>query len=170
MPVIFRKKYRLRGDKQEKAEGFSLIETLVCAVIVAILASIGLVCYQGAVDNMDLKFYVPQIVEELNNYQKSAGEKNVTITVEFVIGTGKIKAEFRSGTDVVMFEERDYSNQGLLKRKFVFRSYRWQDGSHTPATFTFFPSANPVGGKVTYGSGFAEAEIFIQEKRITSNI
>lgn len=116
-----------------------LIEILVCAVIVAILASIGLVCYQGAVDNMDLKFFDPEIVEGLTTYQKAATEKNVTVKVEFVIGTGKIRAEFRSGTDVVSFEETDYSKQGLLKRKFVFRSYKWPDGSHTPATFTFSP-------------------------------
>ncbi len=109
MPVIFRKKYRLSGDKQKKVVGFLLIEILVCAVIVAFLASIGLVCYQGAVDNMDLKFFDPEIVEGLTTYQKAATEKNVTVKVEFVIGTGKIRAEFRSGTDVVSFEETDYS-------------------------------------------------------------
>ncbi|MCX7766958.1 MAG: prepilin-type N-terminal cleavage/methylation domain-containing protein [Candidatus Sumerlaeia bacterium] len=160
----------MKRGKQERIRGFSLIETLVCAVIVAILASIGLVSYQGAVDYSDLKGMVPGIVEDLTTYQKTASEKNVKVTVEFVIGTGKIRAEFRSGEEVVAFEERDYSEKGLLKQSFVFRSYKWPDGSRTPATFTFFPAANPIGGAVTYGSGFAEVEIFIQDKRITSNI
>jgi hypothetical protein len=63
-----------------------------------------------------------------------------------------------------------YCFHNLLKKKLVFRSYKWPDGAHTPASFTFYPQSRPSGGKVTFGTAFAEAEIWLQGYQVVSNL
>jgi prepilin-type N-terminal cleavage/methylation domain-containing protein len=145
--------------------GFSLIEILICVAIITVLVSIGVVQYQGAVDMSEMKFAVPEILKDLESYHKLAVEKNSIVTVEFVMGTSALNVYLGSGTQGVLYSERNFKNSGLLKRKLNFREYRWPDGASTPTTFTFFPAAQAQGGVVTFGSGFAEVDIYLGGNR-----
>lgn len=146
----------LRAAKRLYLGGYSLIEVLICVGIITILSSISLVCYNGALDNSDLKgYYVEQIKRDLNDLAKEAREKGVSIRAEFVIGTPQIVVKY-SALNPMPDELRDYKNYGILKRKLVFRKYKWDNGLSTPAEFYFYPDGRIDGGTVHFGSAFAE--------------
>ena len=150
-----------------KENGFSLLELLMCVAIVSILCSICIVGYQGSLDTSDMKTSLPSIARELNEYQKVARDENKIVTVEFMLGTPTMRVIFGTGDDDDRIEEHDFKNQGLLKRKLVFRKYRWPDGASMPATYTYYPNGSIMGGTVTFGSGYAEGQILVQENHIT---
>ena len=145
-----------------KSHAFSLIEIIICVAIISILVSIGVVSYQGSVDSSELKNVVPALLLHLKDCDKTAKENKVKVVVEFLIGTGKVRISIGRGSETVAISERDFNKTGILKRKLLFRSYRWPDGSRSPATFTYFPDAQPQGGEVRFGSGFAEARIYLR--------
>lgn len=150
-------------------KGFTLTEILITIGIILILSAIGIVSYHGALDNSDLKFCIPIIIRDLNGCLEKAKTTGATIVADFNIGTSilKIKTYYSNGT----FEqyENNYSGTGLLKRKFIFRKYLWQNGDTSPTTFTFIHNGKIKAGKVYFGSAFADAEIWADGDRIVSN-
>jgi len=156
---------------QARTKGFSLLELLVCVAIVGILSSICVVSYHGAMDMADIKGSLPIIIGHLNGYQKTAREEKLIITVEFLEGTSKIRVTTQGEEEEDNGSgEYDFNMQGLLKRKLVFRKYKWPDGAASPPTFTYYPDAAPVGGKVFFGTGFAEVSFWLQGDRVVSDI
>lgn len=156
--------------KTRGIRAYSLIELLMCIAIIGILCSIGVVSYQGAVDMAALREAIPSLQRTLNSYKIVAREANTVVRVEFIIGTNRIRVT--KGTDIdgeSTFEE-EVIGENILKKKFKFTGYEWPDGAKTPATFTFFPDANPQGGKVIFGSGFADGYIWIKRGGILSSI
>jgi prepilin-type N-terminal cleavage/methylation domain-containing protein len=149
---------------------YSLIELLMCVAIISILSSIALVSYQGAVDMAGLREAIPALQRTLNSYARIARDENTIVRVEFVIGTNKMR--ITKGTDVdgeTTFDD-EFNGENLLKKKFKFTKYKWPDGSDTPATFTFFPDAKPQGGRIYFGSGFADGYLWIKNGGIVSSI
>jgi prepilin-type N-terminal cleavage/methylation domain-containing protein len=149
--------------------GFSLLELLVCVCIVSILSTIALVGYQGSVDSSSIKTGISGVLSSLN-YSNVAREKNEIITVEFLLGTSKIRVTRDSGSGEPKSKVINISSANLLKKKLGFRSYKWPDGATKPATFVFYPDSRPIGGIVTFGTPFAHADIYLQGDRVSSNL
>ena len=150
--------------------GFSLLELLICVAIISIISTIALVGYHGAVDSAAIKTGLPEVLSALNVYGKVARDEEKIITVEFLLGTSKIRVTRDSGSGDLTTEEKNVSSGNLLRKKLVFRSYKWPDGATSPATFVFYPKTRPSGGIVTFGTAFAHAEIWLQGDRVTSNL
>lgn len=138
--------------------GFSLIETLVCVVIISILSLISIVSYQGALDQADLKYAAPAVTGILDGYRREAESNGSTITVDFHLGTSQWEVTKRRGADV-QTSTVDIKDQGLIKRRLQFLRYDWPDGTHTPTTFTFISNTSRDGGTVYFGTGKAETSI-----------
>ncbi len=145
-----------------KKHAFSLIEILICVAIIIVLASIGIVSYQGSLDSSELKTVAPKVIEYLDGCEDCARYYNLKVNAEFVLGTGVIRIIAGQGSESILITQQDFNKTGILKRKLVFRKYRWQDGAKEPVAFIYFPDANPLGGEVTFGSGFAEARIYLR--------
>ncbi len=150
----------------KKLNGFTLIEILVCVAIISILSSIAIVSYQGSLDSSELNYVLPNFVHSLNDYKSRASTSSVPIIVEFKINTGIYKAYWGNPDKNTPFEEIDLLNSSLIKRKLKFRKYIWDDGEKTPAIFTFYQNGKIEGGKVYFGSAFAEAEIYIEDSKV----
>lgn len=155
---------------KHRRKGFSLIETLVCIGILMVLASVALMSYQGAVDMQDLKRAVPAILDDIQMCEKISKEMNSIVTIRFILGKPELQVCIGNEKDPATSYTKNYSDRGILKRKFTFREYKWPDGNSSPATFTFFPETQAEGGVVKFGSGFAEAKIFLQQNRACSDI
>ena len=158
------------NPRKRPKRAYSLIELLMCIAIISILCSISVVSYQGAVDMAALKEAIPSLQRTLNSYKKIARQENTVVCVEFIIGTNKIRVTKGTDPDSDSTFEQEILGENILKKKFKFTKYQWPDGSKTPATFTFFPDANPQGGRISFGSGFAEGYLWIKRGAIVSNI
>jgi Tfp pilus assembly protein FimT len=159
----------LRALPLPSTAAHSLIELLVCVAIVAILTSISLVYYQGALDQADLKFVGPALARQLNELRTGAAERASSITVEFEIGTSHYKVtERKAGT--ITESAVDMKESGLLRRSHTFRRFEWPDGSETPATFTFIGTTPPQGGILYIGTALAEARIRIGGSHVISEL
>jgi prepilin-type N-terminal cleavage/methylation domain-containing protein len=147
------------------SRGFSLIELLVCAAIVAILAGISIVSYQGALDNQDLKYTAPVVAGKLERLRNNAAAKGFSATVEFQIGTQQWIETRRKG-DTVSSSTESVASYGLIRRRLRFLRYEWPDGSSTPPTFTFTGGSSPQGGTVYFGTWQAETAIRLENGRV----
>lgn len=152
-----------------RAWGYSLVELLVCVVIIAILTGISLVCYQGSVDASDFRYAMPQIAKNLDGLQQVANEQNAVVKAEFVANTATVRL---SVTVKGKTEESvmDLSANQLLHRPLVFRGYEWPDGTKSPRTFTYYPNAQAQGGIVYFGTGFAAGKIRLRGGRVDWDI
>jgi Tfp pilus assembly protein FimT len=147
----------------------SLIELLVCVAIIATLSTIATVCYTGAIDQGDLRNAVPSLVRQLEQLKHDASESGQTIIVEFNVGTTDYTVTTRKGEEVITTKSSVVSH-GLLRRPLKFRSYKWPEGGSTPSTFTFAGDSAPQGGILVIGTGYAEAEVRIENGHIISTI
>jgi prepilin-type N-terminal cleavage/methylation domain-containing protein len=158
---------------QERKRGYlaySLIELLMCVAIISILSSIAMVSYQGSVDMSALRSAIPSLQRTLNSYKIVARDENTVVRVEFIMGTNRIRVKKGTDADGETTFVEEVIGENLLKKKFKFTKYEWPDGSNTPATFTFFPDANPQGGRIYFGSGFADGYIWIKGGAVVSSI
>lgn len=149
--------------------GFSLLEILISIAIISILSLIALATYSGALDNADIKGAIGPMRQTMRNYAKMAKEEGKPVTLQFEIGTPIMRVYLGSGDEANLLGEVNFKNNGLLKRKLVFRKYKWPDGSSEPATFTFFPDSKPQAGVLYFGSAFADTKIYLQGDRISSD-
>jgi len=148
---------------------FSLIELLVCVAIVSILSAIGIVSYQGALDNADLKYAAPAVTGMLEGFRRESANSDMTITVEFVMGKAEWRVTKRKGADVET-EEQDLRTESLIKRGLRFLRYEWPDGTDSPAQFTFAGGGTPQGGTVYFGTGKAETSIRVEGGRVSCEL
>lgn len=156
--------------RPEPRRAFSLIELLVCVVIIAILSTISINCYWGAIEQTELKWVVPSLVSRLEGLRKEAVENEIVITVEFKMKESAFTVTRRKG-DVTKAEEIPFNHdeqEGILRRRLCFTKYEWPDGSSTPPTFTFPGKSAPQAGKVHYGTSRAEAAIWVADGRLYS--
>lgn len=147
----------------------SLVELLVCVVIVAILSGISLTYYQGAVDYQDLKYTAPQLAKRLDNLREQATGGN-TVEVTFHIGEPAYTVTWKKAGEVLKEERVELEAHGLLKRPHRFRKYEWADGETEPATMTFAGDSKPLGGAVTLGTAFAEVKIRVSGSHVISDV
>lgn len=144
-------------EKLSACRAVSLVELLIVLVIILILAGIAIVGYQGSLDNSELKIVLPHLQKELLGLQAEAEKKSATIVTDFEKGTTMmhiaVTANGRTET-----RDFDLKERFLLKRPLIFLEAEWPDGSTTPRTFTFFPSANTQGPKMQFGTGHAMVE------------
>lgn len=155
----------LRRFDPRGSRAYSLIELLVCVVIIAILTTISLCYYQGAIDQSDLKYTAPGLARSLEKSRESAQASGEIITFEFEIGSGKFRETHRKGSETTTVD-RELVNEGIIKRPIRFLGYEWSDGSKTPVTFTFFPNADPQGGTLKLGTRWAETTIKVQNGHV----
>ncbi len=146
------------------APGWTLLELLICVAIISILAGICMVSYQGSLDMSEMNFFMDNMVREINENKGTAMQSGHPVTVTFQPGTPDwvIEGTGENGP----FRRTGKAGEGILKRKLVFRKYKWPDGREEPASFTFHPSGAVEGGEVTFGSGWAEKRIHIRRSRV----
>ena len=89
-------------------------------------------------------------------------EPVIRITVEFNIGAPSFTVFEGSGENLTKIAFEDIKGLGLLKRKMVFKDYEWPEGDDAPPRFTFHPESGATGGSVRFGSGFADARIYLK--------
>ena len=151
------------------ASGFSLLELLICVAIVAILASISIVSYQGALDNSDLKYTAPVVAGRLDGMRQEAARKQCSITVDFNIGSASWVMTRRKGAEETSVTE-SLDSEGIIRRRLRFLRYEWPDSTSTPARFTFVGNSAPQGGKLFFGTGHAETAIEILGGRVSCDL
>lgn len=179
----------------------SLIEMLVCLAIISIVSVIGMTYHQGALDQGDLKFVMPKVVDRLRLAQQLSRDIGAKIVIEVPRGESVIKITVTKGDPVDPVEwdisqwgnvkgvpetitdfirhlveanggslnlvgKWDLAREGLIKRKLVWREYSYDGGGEEPRSFTFFPSANPQGGSVKFGTRYADARLFLARDRM----
>lgn len=145
--------------------GFTLIEQLMCVVIIAILTTISISCYQGALDNSDIKYASPAVAGRLEQLRKEAEQNAMMITVEFKLGEAAWTVKRRKGSEESTGQE-SLEGESLIRRRLRFLRYQWPDAAKTPATFTFLANKAPQGGTVYFGTGRAETAICIKGDRV----
>lgn len=158
---------------QSAGRGFTLIETLVCLVIISILTAISVVSYQGALDQADLKNALPALARQMEGLRLQARDRGSVITVTFTVGGTRYEVHERKG-DVVYDSKaagdargpREIVDLTVIKRRLKFLRYEWPDGGDSPATFTFIASQEPQGGKLFMGTGNAEGSLFLSGGRV----
>lgn len=136
----------------------SLIELLMVLVIVAILATIAITGYQGALDNSELKIVMPSFQKELKELQAEAEKKSAIIVADFENGTAMIHIRITADGQTET-RDLDLKERYTLHRALVFMDAEWPDGATSPRTFTFFPNANTQGPAIEFGTGHALVKI-----------
>jgi len=144
---------------------FTLIEMLVCLAIIMILTATAMICYAGALDHSDLKYALPELAKKFRSYQELADEKKALVIVECPHGQSIVNVTIKGPRGEKKSRE-DLKTVGLLKRRLVFKDYRWPDGAKEPRTFTFIPGRGPQGGAVGFGTGLAEGKIMVVGGRV----
>lgn len=140
---------------------FTLIEMLVCVVIIMILSVICVASYSGALESAAVKLALPDVTWRIESYKRNTRETKAMITVECLEGRDEMRVTWRNAYGTrTKIEKLD--TRGFLGRRLAFRAYKWPDGAKAPRTFTFLPDESPKGGTVWFGTGLAEGKIMVQ--------
>jgi prepilin-type N-terminal cleavage/methylation domain-containing protein len=139
------------------SRGFTLIETLVCVAIVAILSLISLSAYNGALDQGDLRFVTPALTKELESLRKETVQINKPITVSFDLKSTNYT--IRRGPPSENNLESKVLGGGILKRRITFLRFETLEGGESEPTITFLPAGNHQGGIIYFGTSRAEQNI-----------
>lgn len=78
----------------------TLLELLVVAGIILIIAGISLTYHAGALDSGDLRYVLPKIEKMIGSFQRVGGDLGAIVVVEFVQGESTIRISIRKGEPI----------------------------------------------------------------------